>query len=220
MSVKNEAVATRVADASSLSGFEDTPFQIVHSCEGHLRVRISRLAYDAAYASYLKSLAESLDCVTKVRLNPAASSLVVEYDSNKVVTPDTVQKQVLTAIEQAARRDILQLEQNLPPTTAENSNLGWHRRIAGGAPGATLSSPNFNQEAPRSGALNNTDLSGTELPRSSATDLAEEDASRAELKSSHTLKERTPQEYALLLRGNYSVSTRLDLIEQSSSKSA
>ena len=221
------------------------------------------MAYDAAYASYLKSLAESLDCVTKVRLNPAASSIVVEYDSNKVVTPDTVQKQVLTAIEQAARSSISQSEQNSPSVTAKNSNLSWRRRVAGGAPDAILSSPNFSQEgvgsealsklkeveavgvdridtglkgdgepvptslpsisragATRSEPLSAIELAETDLPHPDATDLAQENStSCTETKNLHTLKEKNSLEYALLVRGNYSISTRLNLGEGSASKS-
>jgi cation transport ATPase len=54
-------------------------YQVVHNIAGRLRVRISRLQWDSEFASKLTWLVESLAGVTSVRINPAASSLVITY---------------------------------------------------------------------------------------------------------------------------------------------
>lgn len=182
MSVKSEAVATRIAQARSLSPkFENIDYQVVHSCKGRLRIRVSRLANDTTYGNRLKSLVESIDCVTSIRLNPAASSLVIKYDIDKAVTPDTLQEQVFTAIEQATARESSQSQNNLPPLpSTDDSN---------------------------SSAIN---LAETELPNPDVTEVAEDESSSfVESPSLPRHDEKTSQEYSLLVRGNYSVAAHL-----------
>ena len=161
--------------------FENINYQVLHSCKGRLRIRVSRLANDTRYGNRLKSLVESIDCVTSIRLNPAASSLVIKYDIDKVVTPDTLQEQVFTAIEQATARDISQSQNNSPPLpSADDSD---------------------------SSAIN---LAETELPNPGVTEVTEDDsASLVESPSLPRHNEKTSQEYSLLVRGNYSVSAHL-----------
>jgi len=54
-------------------------YQIVHSIVGRLRIRIPQLADDAEFASRLSEFVESLAGVTQVRINPAATSIVIQY---------------------------------------------------------------------------------------------------------------------------------------------
>lgn len=54
-------------------------YQIVHSVAGRLRIRVPQLADDAEFASRLSGFFESLAGVTQVRVNPAASSIVIQY---------------------------------------------------------------------------------------------------------------------------------------------
>lgn len=54
-------------------------YQIVHNIAGRLRLRIPQLAHDAGFASRLGGFFESLAGVTQVRVNPAASSIVIQY---------------------------------------------------------------------------------------------------------------------------------------------
>ena len=56
-------------------------YQIVHSIVGRLRIRIPRLAQDKAFAARLCGFVEPLAGVTQVRVNPIASSIVIEYQS-------------------------------------------------------------------------------------------------------------------------------------------
>lgn len=60
-------------------------YQIVHSIVGRLRIRIPRLAYDDAFAARLSGFMESLAGVTQVRMNPAASSIVIVYQPTQSV---------------------------------------------------------------------------------------------------------------------------------------
>ena len=57
-------------------------YQIVHSIVGRLRIRIPRLA-DDAFAVRLVGFVESLAGVTQVRLNSAASSIVILYQPSQ-----------------------------------------------------------------------------------------------------------------------------------------
>ncbi|MBE9008911.1 hypothetical protein IQ250_01620, partial [Pseudanabaenaceae cyanobacterium LEGE 13415] len=54
-------------------------YQIVHTIAGRLRIRIPQLANDTEFASRLSGFFESLAGVTQVRVNPAASSIVIQY---------------------------------------------------------------------------------------------------------------------------------------------
>jgi cation transport ATPase len=60
-------------------------YQLVHSIVGRLRIRISQLAWDEGFAHKLNGLVEQLTFVTNVRINPAASSLIVTYDPEQIL---------------------------------------------------------------------------------------------------------------------------------------
>jgi len=99
---KTEALVTIVTEERPLTQVENIHYKVVDWIRGRFRMRLPRLASDSEYASILKYLVQSLDFVTSVRINPAASSLVVEY--NREASAEaiaTLQSQVFTAIQQA-----------------------------------------------------------------------------------------------------------------------
>ncbi|XWK86185.1 MAG: hypothetical protein U7127_18415 [Phormidium sp.] len=61
---------------------EKLNYRVVHAIPGRIRIRIPRLVDDAEYANKIKNLIAALDFVSYVRINPTASSLVVEYNYN------------------------------------------------------------------------------------------------------------------------------------------
>ncbi len=59
-----------------------TPSEVIHRLPGRLRVRLPRLRHDTAYAADLKQEISRITGVTEVRVNPAASSIVITYQVN------------------------------------------------------------------------------------------------------------------------------------------
>ncbi len=80
-------------------------YQVVHTTAGRLRIRVPQVANDLEYATKLKWLVESLDFVTSVRLNSAASSLIVSYDTG-AVSSAAAQEDIVTCIQQASTAEI------------------------------------------------------------------------------------------------------------------
>jgi len=80
-------------------------YQVVHTSTGRCRIRIPQVASDSEYASKLYWLVKSLDFVTSVRINPAASSLIVIYDTGRVLSA-TAQEDIFTCIQQASIAEI------------------------------------------------------------------------------------------------------------------
>jgi cation transport ATPase len=76
-------------------------YQVVHSTLGRCRIRVPRLADDLEFAQNLNRLVESLQFVTEVRINPAASSLIVNYKVS-VVNFEDAEKYLSTCIEKAS----------------------------------------------------------------------------------------------------------------------
>jgi len=78
------ATQTANAQASDQNGTAQTAQQedytIVHSVPGRIRLRIPRLTVDALYAKRLEKLLSEDSRVKYVRINRAASSLVIQYD--------------------------------------------------------------------------------------------------------------------------------------------
>lgn len=102
-----EELVTIVAEVSPSIQPENIHYQVVHWTTGRFRIRILRLSYDSEYASKLKYLVESLDFVTSIQLNPAASSLVVNYNHEaNAVALTIVQEKLFVAIQEAPFVDI------------------------------------------------------------------------------------------------------------------
>lgn len=85
--------------------------QVIHHTEGRCRIRVPRLVLDSEFANKLNWLIESLPFVTSVRLNPAANSLIVTYETGWV-TDDAAIEKLVGCIQQAQTS----VEQILPET--------------------------------------------------------------------------------------------------------
>ncbi|MFH7030015.1 MAG: HMA2 domain-containing protein [Heteroscytonema crispum UTEX LB 1556] len=97
-------------------------YQVVHSTLGRCRIRVPRLADDLEFAQTLSGLLESLQFVTEVRINPAASSLIVSYKASAVKSRN-VQEHLLTCIERASCIQQANLIEASPETESEESDL-------------------------------------------------------------------------------------------------
>jgi len=62
------------------SNQEEEDYKIVHSVPGRIRLRIPRLMNDMLYAKRLEKLLSAESKVKHVRTNPAAVSLIIQYD--------------------------------------------------------------------------------------------------------------------------------------------
>jgi uncharacterized membrane protein len=82
-------------------------FRVVHATLGRIRVSIPQLRYDSIYADRCCQLASSLDGITNVRINPAASSMIVNYKPGVLASQD---------VENHIAYCISQLIQLHPPT--------------------------------------------------------------------------------------------------------
>jgi cation transport ATPase len=96
-------------------------YQVVHSTTGRLRIRIPRLSWDSEFAQKLDGLVRTLASVTLVRINPAASSLVVTYEPAHVLAV-MLQEQIAACIDQA-RPILLQPVADPPEKSAEDVEL-------------------------------------------------------------------------------------------------
>ena len=95
-------------------------YQVVYTNIGRIRIKIPRLRFDSEYATKLKQLVESLKFVTSVRINPIATSIIVEYDAH-ATTECVVKEHLLFCIQQAAPT---QKHQEPATTKVETSKLG------------------------------------------------------------------------------------------------
>jgi cation transport ATPase len=78
--------------------------EVVHSTLGRYRIRVSRLADDLEFAETLNATLKSLPFVKEVRINSAASSVVVNCKANAVKDTNShskIQENILNCIEQA-----------------------------------------------------------------------------------------------------------------------
>ena len=83
---------------------------IVHRLPGRLRVRIPHLHYDLAEATNLKQSLSALTGVTEVRVNSAASSLVITYQVDLLTEPALLAYLGLTASADTSSRPTAQSE--------------------------------------------------------------------------------------------------------------
>jgi cation transport ATPase len=75
-------------------------YRVVHAIAGRCRIQVSQLAEDLAFANRLVGLVEALAFVTEVRINPAASSLIVGYQAEAIASSEA-QETFLTCIQKA-----------------------------------------------------------------------------------------------------------------------
>ncbi|MUG93234.1 hypothetical protein F7734_12665 [Scytonema sp. UIC 10036] len=67
------SIANKTTPAQRIS------YSVAHAIPGRIRFRIPRLAKDSTYAEKLKQVMEYDSKLTKVRVNPAAASIVIDY---------------------------------------------------------------------------------------------------------------------------------------------
>lgn len=96
-------------------------YQVVHNIAGRLRIRISRLKWDSEFADKLTWLVESLAGVTSVRINPAASSLVITYSSS-----ETYSASVWAAVETCIHKAGLSELSGIPDRNHADENIPGH----------------------------------------------------------------------------------------------
>ena len=104
MSRDKNAALNILGKGQMRQGKEELPqltYQVVHAIAGRLRLRIPRLSADSDYCYRLKALVESVESVRKVRLNPVAQSIVIDYDP-KALTETTLLSRLSPIIQQAA----------------------------------------------------------------------------------------------------------------------
>ncbi len=97
-------------------------YQIVHAIAGRCRIRVSQISGDPEYTYKLDRLLQSLDFVTNVRINAAASSVIVNYDIGRIASA-AAQDAIFACIERASTAEIpLELK------TTENTTeiTAWH----------------------------------------------------------------------------------------------
>ncbi|MBV9387231.1 MAG: hypothetical protein JOZ78_12480 [Chroococcidiopsidaceae cyanobacterium CP_BM_ER_R8_30] len=96
-------------------------YQVIHSSLGRYRIRVPQVAIDSEYATKIYWLVKSLDFVTGVRINPVASSVIVNYDAD-VVSTAVAQENVINCIQQANSAEIpvalATIEQEVPQVDA------------------------------------------------------------------------------------------------------
>jgi Cu2+-exporting ATPase len=119
----------------------DIDYELVHWTTERLRVRIPRLFADPDYAGKLKFLVESFGFVTEVRINPSASSLVVNYQcEGEGVDYSLVQEKIFAAIQYAPQIEsdrLLSAAEHQEPASVLEVNL--IERLGLPAAGLTLS---------------------------------------------------------------------------------
>jgi heavy metal translocating P-type ATPase len=124
---------------NSVVAIENIHYQIVHWMPGRFRIRIPRLVRDEEYGLKLKYLVESLNFVTGVRLNPSASSLVVEYRHEPTaVAIATIQEKLFRLIQEAptAKVDLALVAKE---EKKESNEIDWVERLGFPAAGLILS---------------------------------------------------------------------------------
>jgi Heavy metal associated domain 2 len=80
---------------------------IVHSVPGRIRLRIDQLTTDANFAKRLERLLINDECVISVRINRAAASLVINYESGNLSDLDLGLK-LMSALN-SARQETVQV---------------------------------------------------------------------------------------------------------------
>lgn len=99
-----ETEATTISQSVTPVTNDDSPaYTIVHSTPGRIRLRIPRVASEPDYAKRLEELLNTDSHVLKVRINRAASSIVIQYQAEGM--SDWELGMLLMSIIQAANSD-------------------------------------------------------------------------------------------------------------------
>jgi len=110
-------------------------YQLIHSVAGRWRVKIDRIFFDPDYADNLVKILQDNSKITEVRLNTAASSLIIEYKRNQIST-EKLREYLLLSMEEAYRGEV-PLPKATPSTEKEKSDeINYIERL--GIPVASL----------------------------------------------------------------------------------
>lgn len=104
-----ETLVTTIVEAQTFSYVETVYYKVVHWVPGRYRIQIPLLAEDEEYAKQLTYVLDTLDFVTEVKVNPAARSLIVNYNHQPTaVAIATVEDKLFSAIQRAVEVEIPQ----------------------------------------------------------------------------------------------------------------
>ncbi|NJO93806.1 MAG: heavy metal translocating P-type ATPase, partial [Hydrococcus sp. RM1_1_31] len=109
MSVTNhaETLVSTIVEAQTFSYVETIYYKVVHWIPGRYRIQVPLLAEDEEYAKQLKYVLHNLDFVTEVKTNPAARSLIVNYDHQPTaVAIAIVEDKLFSAIQKAVEVEV------------------------------------------------------------------------------------------------------------------
>ncbi|KAM3095244.1 heavy metal translocating P-type ATPase [Phormidesmis sp. 146-12] len=120
---------------------ENIHYEIVHWMPGRFRIRIPRLSRDEEYAQKLKYLVGSLSFVNETRINPAANSLIVEYQhQNSAAQIAIVQEKLFRMIQDAPQTAVdMALVAAACEDKKANNEIDWVERLGFPAAGLILS---------------------------------------------------------------------------------
>jgi cation transport ATPase len=102
-------------------------YQIVHATVGRYRFRVPKLVDDVELGEQLKSRIASFAFVTEVRLNAAASSLIISYKAS-AIAPTTALDKFVNCICQVIGVEVTSeetLPEDLKPELNQWQDLGW-----------------------------------------------------------------------------------------------
>ncbi|HAC64277.1 MAG TPA: metal ABC transporter ATPase [Cyanothece sp. UBA12306] len=78
---ENTVIATAAMNSNNKSNNDsDSEYTIVHSVPGRIRIKVPKITEDQDFAKRLQQLLNQDNCVTKVRINRSAASVIINYD--------------------------------------------------------------------------------------------------------------------------------------------
>jgi heavy metal translocating P-type ATPase len=115
---------TQIAETSPVTQLVRVPYEIVHVTAGRIRIRVPKLTDDSDYAKCLSRSLGKIEAVTHTRINSAASTVVIYYDSTTETT--TLYEQLRVAIQQAVT---LELPEEDTITTAQRPDIDYWEKL-------------------------------------------------------------------------------------------
>ncbi len=94
-------------------------YQIVHHTPWYLRLKVPRLGDDAEYAQRLLGLVTGIAGVTQVRINSAAKSIAIDFDSQLTASQIEIDRQTIIGMLSIAIDPDATAAQSKPKTTEE-----------------------------------------------------------------------------------------------------
>jgi hypothetical protein len=116
--VDSEKVNSKI-DSAIVRLPEQVQAEVVHAIAGRVRLRVPRLKYDLAYASWLAQRLQSLAGISHIQVNPAAASLIVTYDLESPLAELLAAIQQISGLTIPAKPDIPDIPA-APPSQTES----------------------------------------------------------------------------------------------------